>query len=876
MAGTTHDGFRHHQRTTFPRTHPHNRFGNGSHPQQNDSSPWNFLNCDMPNLFSYDFPPTPDVDDRKEYADHGEEFAEDGDHVSSGRLKSIMDSEIHRHRNHLRQAKRERMQSNYPRIISFKASDDDVLDDITGFNDPPDPPLELGDLHFNEISLEESFGFEKDEEFERLYNETDDAHLDDGQGLQMRPEYLQSQQVGHLRRKSDASNTFDESIGLNSYHTKDRGCDEVQIQPSNIPEAPVKAHHSDVNVGQNPTSASHRNDKIFRSRHLNLSSAPITPNNHREIQNVLSSPAPVMDRRRSSRPATSAPVESTPSYVNSISPSKSITSRSSHFTPPSIKSYEDRPARQPRNRSASRSKHRSRSKSTSHRRRSRSRSTSKAPSHLSRARNYEGDDYHSSLFRGAALIREQLLRSMASTDQMMDEADQEFLESMIEKGRVSQDERSNVSRVNTGLAKNASGGSAVFEDDVKDNMDFDYSVGASATKSETFNAMNKDQEKLEKSIPVSKSESQTTSSSALETESHRLDILARIFAATSSTSSAPSFGDINKSTSNKENKHEDEHKVSRVRADPERLRQETEQPINRSFEVNGHSESISEPITVNASTGSNYAKHYLRDNNSQSAQNNTGENGLMNSVTTSVPQHPQQGQQKECEALTHARFAGSLWRSLVGNHVRFPSHWNDVLPPTDPDIPNGRKWSKWYYVARHRVKGDKRLNSGEYGVRSRRSGGRILLRMVVREMHSQIVCREVAIGCLHPNAKGIRAGDPQPTIEDVREVWMAVRWVMNGDGEEPLLDLREERYDYEGVVDTFLTQKRELDYTTMGSVLGRRKLVNNENVRAVFGDKPPMTTVDFHEDELAEILKSNGGKKLAILPALMLLKLFLF
>mmetsp|Transcript_15090 Transcript_15090/g.29387 ORF Transcript_15090/g.29387 Transcript_15090/m.29387 type:complete len:100 (+) Transcript_15090:3-302(+) len=99
---------------------------------------------------------------------------------------------------------------------------------------------------------------------------------------------------------------------------------------------------------------------------------------------------------------------------------------------------------------------------------------------------------------------------------------------------------------------------------------------------------------------------------------------------------------------------------------------------------------------------------------------------------------------------------------------------------------------------------------------------------------------------------------------------------MNGDGEEPLLDLREERYDYEGVVDTFLTQKRELDYTTMGSVLGRRKLVNNENVRAVFGDKPPMTTVDFHEDELAEILKSNGGKKLAILPALMLLKLFLF
>lgn len=827
----------------------------------------------MPNLFNYDFPPTPDVDHRKEYADDGEDFDEDGDYVSSGRLKSIMDTEIHRHRNHLRQAKRERMQANYPKIISFNATEDDVLDDITGFNDPPDPPLELGHLNFNEISLEESFGFEKDEEFERLYNETDDARYEDGQGAQMRPEYLQPQQVGHLRRKSDASNTFDESIGLNSYHTKDRGCDEVQIQPSNVPEEPVKAHRSNVNVGQHSTSASQRNENIFRSRHLNLSSTPVTPNNHREIQNVLSSPASVMDRRSSSRPGTSTPAELTSSCINSITPSKSITSS---FTPPSTKSYEDRPALQPRNRSASRSKHRSRSRSTCHRRRSRSRSTSKAPSHRSRARNYEGDDYHSSLFRGAALIREQLLRSMASTDQMMDEADREFLESMIEKGRVSQDERSNVSRVNTGLAKSASGGRAVLEDEAKDDMDFDYSVGASATKSETFDVMNKKQETLEKSIPVSKSQSQTTSSSALETESHRLDILAGIFAATSSTSSAPSLCDTNESSSKKENKHEDENQVSRVRADPEEHHRETEQPINHCFEVDGRSESISEPIAVNASTNCNYAKHYLRDNNSQSAHNKTGDNKPVNPDASNDLQHSQQGRQSECEALTHARNAGSLWRSLVGNHVRFPSRWNGVLPPTDPDIPNGRKWSKWYYVARHRVKGDKRLNSGEYGVRSRRSGGRILLRMVVREMHSQNVCREVAIGCLHPNAKGIRAGDPQPSIEDVREIWMAVRWVMNGGGEEPLLDLREERYDYEGVVDTFLTQKRDLDYTTMGSVLGRRKLVNNENVRAVFGDQPPMTTVDFHEDELAEILKSNGGKKLAVLPALMLLKLFLF
>ena len=37
-----------------------------------------------------------------------------------------------------------------------------------------------------------------------------------------------------------------------------------------------------------------------------------------------------------------------------------------------------------------------------------------------------------------------------------------------------------------------------------------------------------------------------------------------------------------------------------------------------------------------------------------------------------------------------------------------------------------------------------------------------------------------------------------------------------------------------------------------------------------------MTTVDLNEDEFAEILKANGAMKLAVLPALMILKLFLF
>ena len=37
-----------------------------------------------------------------------------------------------------------------------------------------------------------------------------------------------------------------------------------------------------------------------------------------------------------------------------------------------------------------------------------------------------------------------------------------------------------------------------------------------------------------------------------------------------------------------------------------------------------------------------------------------------------------------------------------------------------------------------------------------------------------------------------------------------------------------------------------------------------------------MTQFDLYEDEVADIIQANGTKKLATLPALMLLKLFLF
>ena len=151
------------------------------------------------------------------------------------------------------------------------------------------------------------------------------------------------------------------------------------------------------------------------------------------------------------------------------------------------------------------------------------------------------------------------------------------------------------------------------------------------------------------------------------------------------------------------------------------------------------------------------------------------------------------------------------------------------------------------------------------------------MRLAVKEMHSEYVSREIVIGCFHPNSRGIRRGDPMPENEDVREVYMAVRWVMNETDGEPRLDLRDEKIDYEGVIDKFIMQRQpHLDYSAMGSALGHRKAVNNENVKAVFGDQPPSTSIELYEDELADILRNNGLENAAVLPALVLLKLFLF
>lgn len=580
----------------------------------------------------------------------------------------------------------------------------------------------------------------------------------------------------------------------------------------------------------------------------------------------LLSPTVVMERRRtSSRPRPTqlqllATTNSTPSSEttrsrsrstsilrNGGSPTNIITpssrTRSMSRTPSSVSNLTNGSKRRSRS-SANTSRHRSRSRSTTSCRRL-SKSTSKE---LDFGSNVKTDDYHSSLFRGAALIREQLLRSMASVDQAMDEADREFMEEMIERGRVGRED---------------AGRNDEFEEDV----DFDYCKGyvhplqtaASSLKHATAGSVNKSNHV----VRFAPSQDSTTDSELLETESRRLDNLVRILAANSSSSSMPSVVVEERSSSDKENE-EDES------VQPRQVESDVISPTS-SLGLNSPTSQGVLSQSNNASNGC-YAQQYFKEDSPK------------NIVDFSVPPPPNskhtpsprpQQDSPANEALNHANRAGPLWRSLVGNHVRFPTQWDSILPPSSPPIVHPHsKWSKWYYVARHRVKGDRRLNSRENGVRSRRSGGRILMRLVVRNTHSQQICREVAVGCFHPNAKGIRADDPLAEQEDVREVWMAVRWLIDEDESEPTIVLTED--DYEGVIDAFLTQKRRLEYRSMGSALGHKRQVNNENVRAVFGDEQPLKTIDLYEDELAEILQANCERKLAVLPALMLLKLFLF
>lgn len=857
--------------TTFPRTGPQRSYSQESTHASPGTSPWYACGAKTtvtpePNCHN---PPSPVVAVHHERRD-GPSRSERQQKESTRQQRQSPRSPISQQRS-----------QPYPTMIECAHGQDPGH---APFDEPTFNDLGLQEMSLEDtlnLSLEDTFGFadnsKNDDVFERLYTGNDD---EDG--------------------------TFQSSIELNPYS------DSAKDVRAELGKAKQTQEHIDIvqstqsRAANKPTQRGR--DSIFRSQSCRPSPIPPPP----EKAQLLSPTAAMERRRTSSRARAAAPPSSvaspSPSYFTSASPlpgpvrragaGKSILRNNAGASRTSVRCANAGTPSKSRRRSASRD-HRSCSR-TSNRRRSRSRSTSIAPPKSE-------DDYHHNLFRGAKMIREQLLRSMSIADQAMDEAEREFMEEMIERGGGERlgGRKQQLQIARRRMAERNDG----FEDG---DIDFDYSFD-----------VGKEGEAMAGIEP-----SPSRDSPALESESRRLDNLMSIFGVTSSTSSSnPSGIDVKRTPSDKENGLPGAStKVDE--ADAPRVITPTS---SMSLSQLSSPKFVSPTPMQNTRAHNEYASRYFKEDAPKPMIASMGPSaGSILTVKNSIAKNDQA--QKEHshqkyeaikeelrpqqrppegvdEALAHAQRAGPLWRSLVGNHVRFPSQWDSLLPSTTPPVHDiGRKWSKWFYVARHRVKGDKRLNSREFGVRSRRSGGRILMRLVVRETHSQQVCREIAIGCFHPNSKGIRKGGPVPEAEDVREVWMAVRWLMEEDSEEPTLDLRREGDEYEGVIDTFLMQRKAtLEYDSMGSALGHRKAVNNENVRAVsmhvskkltslhnfnislnapvlyntnkmqiFGDQPPMTTLDLHEDEVAEILKANGRKKLAVLPALLLLKLFLF
>lgn len=216
-------------------------------------------------------------------------------------------------------------------------------------------------------------------------------------------------------------------------------------------------------------------------------------------------------------------------------------------------------------------------------------------------------------------------------------------------------------------------------------------------------------------------------------------------------------------------------------------------------------------------------------------------------------------------AYQHAQNAGHLWQTLVGQHVRFPKTWwnGERSPPMgmiEDWSPDGKERCNWQYVVRQRVHASKFLMQK---VPTRGSPGRILLHIMVRDLVTWLPVQDIAIGCFHPNAKGIRKTEkPDPNDESCREVWMAVR--------------KRAEDGAVSVIDPLLTTGQRLEDISSRSPLGKGRRITNKNMRAVFGDKPPLRTVMVLESELYErMTPSSKDPESSLLPALVLLKEFL-
>mmetsp|Transcript_2181 Transcript_2181/g.3582 ORF Transcript_2181/g.3582 Transcript_2181/m.3582 type:complete len:545 (+) Transcript_2181:133-1767(+) len=193
-------------------------------------------------------------------------------------------------------------------------------------------------------------------------------------------------------------------------------------------------------------------------------------------------------------------------------------------------------------------------------------------------------------------------------------------------------------------------------------------------------------------------------------------------------------------------------------------------------------------------------------------------------------------------AYRHALQAGILWQSLCSQHVRFPALWWDGQERAGPPLgcPERQLWS---YLGRHRVKGDRKLNSL---IGNRGSSGRLLLHLVVRDSMTFEPIEDVCCGCFHPNARGIRTTQAfNPQVEDCRDIWIGHR--------------RRVRGECPSTIESVLRShnKGRTFASPLGGEVSSSKDIHNGNLKAVFGEKPPLFTVFVTENDLFEIFQNS-------------------
>ena len=209
-------------------------------------------------------------------------------------------------------------------------------------------------------------------------------------------------------------------------------------------------------------------------------------------------------------------------------------------------------------------------------------------------------------------------------------------------------------------------------------------------------------------------------------------------------------------------------------------------------------------------------------------------------------------------AYRHALKAGTLWQSLVGQHVKLPPLWFDGSEPARPYLgcEDPLKRNKWSYFGRHRVAGDPKLNAL---VRHGNSSGKLLLHIVGRDSDTLAPTEDIVVGVFHPNAEAPHdtAAAPQKRHEDCRDVWIGHRSRSVPHRGRRIATRIESllRYLHRNTVDTSPLGGGGNNNNNNNNKNTKRRIIDNSNIAMVFGSRPPRHTLFVPEDELYELLQ---------------------